>query len=57
MWWGASEVALPSPNLGTNKGRSISGNVVTVLSPTMTNEAVVTFSRLKLDNTYKDPGA
>jgi hypothetical protein len=55
VWWGASEVALPSPNLGTNKGRSISGNVVTVLSPTMTNEAVVTFSRLKLDNTYKDP--
>jgi hypothetical protein len=55
VWWGASEVALPSPNLGTNKGRSISGNFVTVLSPTMTNEAVVTFSRLKLDNTYKDP--
>ena len=55
VWWGASDVALPSPNLGTNKGRSISGNVVTVLSPTMTNEAVVTFSRLKLDNTYKDP--
>jgi hypothetical protein len=55
VWWGASEVALPSPNLGTNKGRSISGNVVTVLSPTMTNEAVVTFSRLRLDNTYKDP--
>lgn len=55
VWWGASEVALPSPNLGSNKGRSISGNVVTVLSPTMTNEAVVTFSRLRLDNTYKDP--
>ena len=55
VWWGASEVALPSPNLGTNKGRSISGNVVTVLSPTMTNEAVVTFSRLQLDNTYADP--
>ena len=55
VWWGASDVALPSPNLGTNKGRSVSGNVVSVLSPTMTNEALVTFSRLKLDNTYKDP--
>jgi len=55
VWWGASEVALPTPNLGSNLGRSVSGNVVTVLSPTMTNEALVTFSRLKLDNTYKDP--
>jgi len=55
VWGGASEVALPSPNLGTNKGRSVSGNVVTVLSPTMTNEALVSWSRLKLDNTYKDP--
>jgi hypothetical protein len=55
VWWGASEVALPSPNLGTNKGRSVSGNIVTVLSPSMTNEALVSWSRLKLDNTYKDP--
>ena len=31
VWWGASDVALPSPNLGTNNGRSVSGNVVTVL--------------------------
>ena len=55
VWWGASEVALPTPNLGTNVGRSVSGNVVTVLSPTMTNEALVSWSRLTLDNTYKDP--
>jgi Carboxypeptidase regulatory-like domain/TonB-dependent Receptor Plug Domain len=55
VWWGASEVALPSPNLGTNVGRSVSGNVVSVLSPTMTNEALVSWSRLTLDNTYKDP--
>ena len=41
VWWGASDVALPSPNLGTNHGRSYSGNVVSVLSPTMTNEALV----------------
>ena len=57
VWWQASEVALPSPNLGTNKGRSWSGNVVTVLSPTMTNEALVSWSRLTLDNAYKDPAA
>jgi Carboxypeptidase regulatory-like domain/TonB-dependent Receptor Plug Domain len=55
VWWGASEVALPSPNLGTNVGRSVSGNVVSVLSPTMTNEVLVSWSRLTLDNTYKDP--
>jgi hypothetical protein len=55
VWWGASEVALPSPNLGSNVGRSVSGSVVSVLSPTMTNEALVSWSRLTLDNTYKDP--
>lgn len=55
IWWGASDVALPSPNVGTNHGRSYSGNVVSVLSPTMTNEALVSWSRLKLDDTYQDP--
>ncbi len=57
IWWGASDVALPSPDVGTNKGRSYSGTVVTVLSPTMTNEALVSFSRLRLDDRYKDPAA
>jgi hypothetical protein len=55
VWWGASDVALPSPNLGTNVGRSVAGSVVSVLSPTMTNEALVSWSRLTLDNQYKDP--
>ena len=55
VWWGASDVALPSSNLGTNHGRSYSGNVVSVLSPTTTNEALVSWSRLTLDNTYSDP--
>jgi hypothetical protein len=55
IWWGASDVALPTPDAGTNKGRSVSGNVVTVLSPTMTNEALVSWSRLTLDDAYKDP--
>jgi hypothetical protein len=55
VWWGASEVALPSPNVGDNKGRSVAANVVSVLSPTMTNEALVSWSQLKLDNSYADP--
>ncbi len=55
IWWASSDVALPTPTYGNNKGRSVSGNVVTVLSPTMTNEVVVSWSRLTLDNFWRDP--
>lgn len=55
MWWGPSDVALPSPNIGTNVGKSIAGNVVSVLSSSMTNEALVSYSRLALDNHFKNP--
>jgi Carboxypeptidase regulatory-like domain/TonB-dependent Receptor Plug Domain len=57
VWWGPSDVALPSPNIGTNSGRSIAGNVVSVLSPTMTNEALVSYSKLALDNHFQDDSA
>jgi hypothetical protein len=55
VWWGPSDVALPSPNVGNNVGRSVSGNVVSVLSSTMTNEALVSYSRLTLDNHFQSP--
>ncbi len=55
IWWSSSDLALPTPSVGTNKGRSVSGNVVSVLSPTMTNEVLVSWSRLTLDNTWRDP--
>jgi Carboxypeptidase regulatory-like domain/TonB-dependent Receptor Plug Domain len=55
VWWGPSDVALPSSNIGENRGRSFAGNVVSVLSPSMTNEALVSYSRLTLDNHFKDP--
>jgi hypothetical protein len=56
VWWAPADiVALPTPNIGENKGRSFAGNVVTVLSPSMTNEALVSYSRLTLDNHFKDP--
>ncbi len=55
IWWSSSDVALPTPTYGDNKGRSVSGNVVTVLSPTMTNEVLVSWSRLTLDNFWRDP--
>ena len=55
IWWASSDVALPTPTYGDNKGRSVSGNVVSVLSPTMTNEVVASWSRLTLDNFWRDP--
>src|SRR3989454_3959745 len=56
VWWAPADVvALPSPNIGETRGRSYAGNIVSVLSPTMTNEALVSYSRLTLDNHFKDP--
>jgi len=56
VWWSQpTDVPLPTPNVGENKGRSYAGNMVTVLSPSMTNEALVSYSRLTLDNRFKDP--
>ncbi len=56
VWWAPADVvALPTPNIGENRGRSFATNVVTVLSPTMTNEALVSYSRLTLDNRFEDP--
>jgi Carboxypeptidase regulatory-like domain len=56
VWWAPGDVvALPTPNVGTNVGKSFAGNVVSVLSSTMTNEALVSYSRLALDNHFKDP--
>jgi hypothetical protein len=54
VWWGPSDVALPASNIGTHSGKSFAGNLVTVLSPSMTNEALVSYSRLKLDNRFED---
>jgi len=56
VWWAPGDVvALPTPNVGENVGRSYAGNIVSVLSSTMTNEALVSYSRLTLDNHFKDP--
>jgi Carboxypeptidase regulatory-like domain/TonB-dependent Receptor Plug Domain len=54
-WWAPSDVALPTPNIEQTLGRSYSGNLVSVLSPSMTNEAVVSYTRLTLDNVWQDP--
>ncbi|MFZ0428461.1 MAG: carboxypeptidase regulatory-like domain-containing protein [Acidobacteriota bacterium] len=55
LWWASSNFELPSHVLGTNLGRSVSGNLVSVLNPTTTNELLLSASKLKLDNDYKDP--
>jgi hypothetical protein len=56
VWWSQpTDVPLPTPNVGENRGRSYAGNIVSVLSPSMTNEALVSYSRLTLDNSFKDP--
>jgi Carboxypeptidase regulatory-like domain/TonB-dependent Receptor Plug Domain len=55
LWWNPSAYELPSHVLGTNLGRSIAGNLTSVLNPTMTNEFVFSFSKLKLDNDYANP--
>ena len=56
VWWAPGDVvALPTPNVGENRGKSYAGNIVSVLSPSMTNEVLVSYSRLTLDNHFKDP--
>ena len=54
-WWSPSDVALPTPLIQANRGRSYSGNLVSVLSPSMTNEAVVSYTKLTLDFSWQDP--
>lgn len=55
IWWGPSTFELPSHLNGTNLGRSAAANITTVLSPTMTNEVVISVSKLKLDYDFVDP--
>ncbi len=54
-WWGPSQVALPTPNVQDAAGNSYSFNLVNVLGPTTTAESLVSYSRLTLDNFYRDP--
>ena len=55
IWWGPSTFELPSHLVGTNLGRSAAANITSVLSPTMTNELVVSASKLKLNYDFSDP--
>jgi hypothetical protein len=55
--WGAGDYELPSRTIGANEAWSVSANVTSVLSPTLTNEVVVSGSRLLLDNDWEDPAS
>lgn len=55
IWWGPSAFELPSHVVGNNLGRSAALNMTSVLNPTMTNEVVLSASKLKLFYDYEDP--
>jgi len=52
---GGGGYELPSRAIGANKAWSVAVNVTSVLSPSLTNEVVVSASQLKLDNDWEDP--
>ncbi len=54
IWWGPSSYELPTHNQSSNLGRSVAVGITSVLNPTMTNEVVISGSKLKLDNNYAD---
>jgi hypothetical protein len=54
LWWDPGPYALPTPVRGKNDGISGSLSVVSVISPTMTNEVLLSYSRLRLDNDFED---
>lgn len=54
IWWGPSAFELPSHVVGSNLGRSAAANITTVISPTMTNEVVISASKLQLYYDYED---
>jgi hypothetical protein len=53
--WSSSGYELPSRAIADNHSWSVAANVTSVLSPSLTNEIVVSGSRLKLDNDWEDP--
>jgi hypothetical protein len=57
LWWPSSNYELPTAVQNPTLGRSGTLNLTSVLSPTITNELIVTYSKLKLDNIHADENA
>ena len=55
LWWDPGPYALPTPVRGDNDGMSGALSVVSVISPTMTNEVLLSYSRLRLTTTSRTP--
>lgn len=55
LWWNSSDVELPSPLDSPSLGLSAVGNVTSILTPSMTNELVLSWSDLRNDNRFEDP--
>jgi hypothetical protein len=53
--WGGGQYELPSRAIGDNEAWSVAASVTSVLSPSLTNEVVVSASQLKLDNDWESP--
>jgi carboxypeptidase family protein/TonB-dependent receptor-like protein len=54
LWWNSSDFELPTTINNSQLGRSASMNLTSVLSPTVTNEFIFSYSKLKLDNVHAD---
>jgi hypothetical protein len=57
LWWQPGSIELPTPLVQNAKANSAVFNLTSVLSPTITNEFIFAYSRLKNDNLWKDPSA
>ena len=58
LWWrNGSQVPYPTPVLGQNRSKSISGSLTHVFSPTMTNELVVAYTEVLFPNVFSNPSA
>ena len=55
VWGGNSELELATPVSARDLGRSLAVNAVQSLSPTMTNEALISYGNLTFDNPFRDP--
>ena len=55
LWWNMNSLETPTPLIHGSLGRSAVVNVTSVLSPTITNEFIFSWSKLKLDVEWKDP--
>jgi hypothetical protein len=56
VWWNQpGQLENPTPQLGTHNGKTAALHVVSVINPTMTNEVLLSWGKLELNNDFKDP--